>query len=186
MKPNTTHSARHCSGHPVIHSSNNPARIFVLALIAAFNVNSPAFAEPLPAGLTASDWASIRQQAYLKASNTGAIDVFGWSVSMSGDTVVISAYAEDSSTTGVNGIQNDNNATFSGAAYVFVRDGTNWSQQAYLKASNTEANDHFGWSVAISGDTIVIGAGGESSSATGVDGDQNNNSAPASGAAYVF
>ena len=45
-----------------------------------------------------------------------------------------------------------------GAAYVFVRNGTTWSQQAYLKASNTDANDQFGYSVAVSGDTVVVGA----------------------------
>ena len=78
---------------------------------------------------------------------------------MSGDTVVVGANLEDSNATGVNGNQADNNEGESGAAYVFVRDGAgNWSQQAYLKASNTEANDAFGESVAISDDTVVVGA----------------------------
>src|SRR5688572_21419857 len=129
---------------------------------------------------------AIAQQAYLKASNTGAIDVFGWAAAVEGDTVVVSAYAEDSNATGVNGNENNNSADFAGAVYVFVRNGTNWTQQAYLKASNTGANDHFGWSLAISGDTVVVGAGGEASNATGVNGDQSNNSAPGSGAVYVF
>ena len=102
------------------------------------------------------------QQAYLKASNTGAQDLFGLSVAISGDTLVVGAPYEDSSATGVNGNQTNNSATDSGAAYVFVREGTNWSQQAYLKASNTGANDEFGISVAISGDTVVVGAGYES------------------------
>ncbi len=130
------------------------------------------------------------QQAYLKASNTGAGDVFGSSVSVSGDMVVIGANREDSAATGVNGNQRDNSATNSGTAYVFVRSGTNWSQRAYLKASNTGADDAFGRSVAVSGDTVVVGAGGvfssEDSSATGVNGNQNDNSAKDSGAAYVF
>jgi hypothetical protein len=60
---------------------------------------------------------------------------------------------------------------FSGAAYVFVRQGTTWTQQAYLKASNTEAVDRFGRSVSISGDTIVVGATEEDSNSTGVNGD---------------
>ena len=47
--------------------------------------------------------------------------------------------AEDSNATGVNGNQNNNSAQDTGAAYVFVRNGTNWTQQAYLKASNTGA-----------------------------------------------
>lgn len=142
----------------------------------------------------------IAQQAYLKASNTGADDRFGYSVAVSGDTVVIGAIGEDSNATGFNapvsggsGTQADNSASDSGAAYVFVRSGTTWTQQAYLKASNTGTNDSFGSSVAVSGDTVVIGAYTESSNATGVNapvsggsGTQADNSATWSGAAYVF
>ena len=65
---------------------------------------------------------------------------------------------EDSDAAGVNGDEMDNSALIAGAAYVFVRNGSTWSQQAYLKASNTDENDNFGRSVAISGDTIVVGA----------------------------
>jgi hypothetical protein len=128
----------------------------------------------------------IAQQAYLKASNSDTYDAFGESVAVSGDTVVVGAGDESSSATGVNGDQSDNSALDSGAAYVFVRSGTTWTQQAYLKASNAEAWDHFGLSVSVSGDTVVVGAFGESSSATGVNGDQSDNSALNSGAAYVF
>ncbi|MCX6606665.1 MAG: FG-GAP repeat protein, partial [Acidobacteria bacterium] len=130
----------------------------------------------------------ITQRAYLKASNTGASDYFGYSVAISGDTVVVGAPLESSNATGVNGTQSDNSAIYAGAAYVFVRSsgsGT-WTQQAYLKASNTEASDYFGQSVAISGDTVVVGAYGESSNATGVNGAQSDNSANDAGAAYVF
>lgn len=126
------------------------------------------------------------QQAYLKASNTARSDLFGAVVAVSGDTIVVGAPGEDSSATGVNGNQADNSADFAGAAYVFVRNGTNWTQQAYLKASNTGGNDWFGFSVAAAGDTIVVGAPNESSSATGVNGNQTDNSAAFSGAAYVF
>ncbi len=136
-----------------------------------------------------SNWT---QQAYLKASNTGAGDEFGWSVAISGDTIVVGAPFEDSNATGVNGNQN-NNVASSGAAYVFVRIGTNWFQQAYLKASNTggplpgdSAGDTFGWSVAVSDDTIVVSTDGEDSNATGVNGNQIDNSSMDSGAAYVF
>ncbi|MCG3129013.1 MAG: hypothetical protein CHACPFDD_03909 [Phycisphaerae bacterium] len=128
----------------------------------------------------------IAQQAYLKASNTEAYDMFGAWVAISGDTAVVGAPNEDSGATGVNGDPTDNSAPDSGAAYVFVRSGTAWSQQAYLKASNTGAGDWFGGSVAISGDTIVVGASREDSSATGVNGNQLDDSAPDSGAAYVF
>jgi hypothetical protein len=126
------------------------------------------------------------QQAYLKASNTGANDMFGRAVAISGDTIVVGAFAESSSATGVNGNQSDNSASASGAAYVFVRQGTNWTQQAYLKASNAGAGDWFGMRVAVSGDTAIVGALGEDSSSTGVNGNQSDNSATNAGAAYVF
>lgn len=126
------------------------------------------------------------QQAYLKASNTGTGDRFGYSVAVSGDTVVVGADSEDSSATGVNGNGASNASAESGAAYIFVRSGTTWSQQAYVKASNTGSGDSFGWSVGISADTVVIGAPGEDSAATGINGDSANDAAESSGAAYVF
>ena len=69
--------------------------------------------------------------------------------------------------------------------YVFTRSGRTWSQQAYLKASNTGTGDEFGSSVSLSGDTLAVGAYWEDSNATGVNGDQNDNSARSSGAVYV-
>ena len=81
---------------------------------------------------------------------------------------MIGAPYEDSNATGVNGNQASNTAGDSGAAYVFVRSGTNWTQQAYLKASNADAGDSFGSSVAVSGDTVVVGARTEASIAIGV------------------
>src|SRR5260221_608016 len=132
---------------------------------------------------SASGWS---QQAYLKASNSGGPGYFGGSVSVSRDTVVVGAGGEGSSATGVNGSQNDTNAPYAGAAYVFVRSGTNWTQQAYLKASNSGSNNYFGGAVSISGDTVAIGANGEPSNATGVNGNQSDKSALNSGAAYVF
>ncbi|MDW8312587.1 MAG: FG-GAP repeat protein, partial [Burkholderiales bacterium] len=130
------------------------------------------------------------QQAYVKASNTGAGDWFGWSVALSGDgnTLAVGARLEDSSATGVNGDESNDSAFDSGAVYVFVRSGTTWSQQAYIKASNTEEWDVFGSSVALSsdGNTLAVGAPWEDSNATGVNGDQSNDSASGSGAVYVF
>jgi hypothetical protein len=126
------------------------------------------------------------QQAYLKASNPGADDHFGLGLAIAGDTLAVGAEYEDSTATGVNGNQADNSALNSGAAYVFVRSGTTWTQQAYLKASNTEAGDGFGYSLGLSGDTLAVGAYGEDSAAAGVNGDPSNNSMADSGAAYVF
>ena len=128
----------------------------------------------------------IAQQAYLKASNTEAGDLFGAAVAVSHDTVVVAAPYEASSASGVNGDQGDNSVPYSGAAYVFVRNGTNWMQQAYLKASNPTMDAVFGDAVAISGDIIVVGAPNEDSNATGVNGNQNDHSAFNAGAAYVF
>ncbi|GIX22087.1 MAG: hypothetical protein KatS3mg121_0870 [Gammaproteobacteria bacterium] len=133
---------------------------------------------------------SWRQQAYIKASNPGEDDAFGFGVALSGDgnTLAVGAPNEDSNATGVNGDQANDAAEDSGAVYVFVRSGDSWRQQAYLKASNTEIFDSFGSSVALSGDgnTLTVGAPGEDSNATGVNGDQANDAAEDSGAVYVF
>jgi|694.fasta_scaffold24715_4 hypothetical protein len=123
---------------------------------------------------------------YLKASNTRFGSYFGKVVAMSGSTMVVGAPYEDGASTGVNGNQDNFNGDDVGAAYVFVRVGTEWVQQAYLKPSQYNSDDHFGASVAISGDTIVIGSPGEDSNASGVAGDQTDNTLSNSGAAYVF
>ncbi len=130
--------------------------------------------------------AEIAQYAYGKASNTGTNDDFSQSVALSGDTLAVGARGEDSTAQDVGGNQNDNGATYSGAVYVFRRTGTTWLQEAYLKASNSGVDDWFGCSVALSSDTLAIGAYGEASAAQGVAGNQDDDSAYASGAVYVF
>jgi len=125
-------------------------------------------------------------EAYLKASNPGAFDGFGSAVAISGDTIVVAAIGEDSQATGVDGGEVDDSAEGAGAAYVFVRSAAGWQQQAYLKASNTDAWDRFGVSVGIDGDTIVVGAQTEGGGSAGVNGDDSDNSLAESGAAYVF
>ncbi|MCA8940945.1 MAG: FG-GAP repeat protein [Planctomycetes bacterium] len=125
-------------------------------------------------------------QAYLKASNSDAGDLFGSSVGISGDTIVVGAPDEDSATIGVFGNQLDESAPGAGAAYIFRRTGSNWAQQAYVKASNTEASDRFGVSSAISNDTVIVGADLEDGGSAGVNGNDTDNSASNSGAAYVF
>jgi hypothetical protein len=142
------------------------------------------------------EWA---QQAYIKASNPGQGYKFGHFVSLSqdGNTLAVSAYFEASAAKGINGDQNDKSIPQAGAVYVFTRSGANWSQQAYIKASNTgEAGvgdqlgdgDQFGFSIGLSADgiTLAVGAIGEDSGAKGVNGDQNDNSQPGSGAVYIF
>jgi len=132
---------------------------------------------------TGTSW---NQTAYLKASNTNGGDAFGSQLLVSGDTVVIGSPGEASRATGVNGDQANNDLPSAGAVYVFERSGMAWSQQAYLKASNTEAGDYFGGAIAMSGETLIVGAVLEDSRATGSNGDQSDNSAQDSGAAYVF
>ena len=126
------------------------------------------------------------QQAYLKPANPGAYDYFGRSVAISGNTIAVGAHKEDSSETGTSGTGSDDSAMDAGAVYVFTRSGTTWSQQAYIKASNTESDDQFGESVAVSGDTLAVSAALEDSNETGTGGTGGNNAAMNSGAVYVF
>jgi hypothetical protein len=149
-------------------------------------VVTPDAGEPRVYAITANRGAGALQQAYVKASNTGAGDRFGQSVAIDGDTLVVGAPAEDSAATGLGGDETDDSATGAGAVYVFARSGGVWAQQAYLKASNTEAGDSFGQTVALDGDTLVVGADDEGSAATGIDGDQTDNTASQAGAVYVF
>jgi hypothetical protein len=128
------------------------------------------------------------QQAYVKASNTGANDAFGIAVALSGDgnTLAVGARFESSGTTGVNSTP-DESAPLAGAAYVYVRSAGTWSQQAYVKASNTGFFQMFGSSVALNGDgnTLAVGAPFEGSSSTGINSTPDT-LATAAGAAYVF
>jgi hypothetical protein len=143
------------------------------------------------------------QQAHLKSSNSWTADFFGSSVAIDKDTIVVGAPGESQATDGVDGDQcippgtppgpgcgrADSFPVWTGptigAAYVFVRTGTTWVQQNYVKASNSEDGDRFGTAVAIHRDTIIIGANYEDSAAS-LNGDQTDNSAADSGAAYVF
>jgi hypothetical protein len=103
------------------------------------------------------------QQAKLLADDGATFDKFGYSVAISEDTIVVGAYNDDSPLS--NG----------GSAYIFVRNGTTWTQQQKLTASDGTADDEFGVSVAITGETIVVGAHFA---------DLPNNSA--AGSAYIF
>ena len=139
------------------------------------------------------------QQAYVKPSNPGMSDEFGHVVGLSadGNTMAVSAYFEASNASGVNGNQADDSIPQAGAVYVFVRQGNTWSQQAYIKASNTGRagtpdefgdGDQFGFSLALSddGNTIAVGANTEDSAAAGINGNQADDSKQSAGAVYVF
>ena len=126
------------------------------------------------------------QQNTLDRTTSDAGDAFGYSVAVAGETAVVGAIGEASKNGGVGGVATDNTQLQAGAAYVFLRSGTSWAQQAYLKASKPERGDLFGMAVAVAGDTVVVGAPNESSDGKGKDGGQENNRAKSSGAAYVF
>jgi len=124
--------------------------------------------------------------AYVKASNTDAGDNFGFSVALSsdGNTLAVGAIGEAS----IGSSPDDDFALGAGAVYVFTRPAGKYSQQAYVKAFTPTQNSEFGLSVALSGDgnTLAVGAPGEASAATGIDGDQTDKSAAAAGAVFVF
>lgn len=149
------------------------------------------------------------QQAYIKASNTlakakyytpegseGAYQdvlnpaLFGATLALSanGDLLAVGAQGEASKSTGVNGNQDDQSVPNAGAVYTYTRSGSSWAHQAYVKASNTDAGDGFGASLALSGNgsTLTVSAPGEASRATGIQGDQQDNTLPSSGAVYAY
>lgn len=138
---------------------------------------------------TGSTWT---QEAYIKAVNADNNDQFGWSVSLSGDTLIVGAQYEDSNQTTIThgtGGSLDNSHPTAGAVYVYKRTGTTWAQEAYIKASNNSADSYFGFDVEISNNTLIIAALGEASDQTTITngtGAGTNNSHPWSGAIYVF
>jgi len=120
-----------------------------------------AAAAQVPAGLKIAEWTRDHEQlemvypesASLRSSDSQVDDNFGWSVAISGDVLVVGAPYEDGGF--------GNPVPDSGAAYIFERDfgGTdNWGEVAILYASDAQPGDSLGWSVAISADTIVLGA----------------------------
>jgi len=116
------------------------------------------------AGILSASWT---QRAKLLATDGAAGDLFGWSMAISGETIVVGAYGDDDAGSG------------SGSAYIFTPDvagslTAGWTQHAKLLASDGATGDQFGVSVAISGDTVVVGAYGDADNGA------------ASGSAYIF
>jgi hypothetical protein len=128
---------------------------------------------------------------YFKASNPRANAQFGFfsmALSADGSTLAVGSLEETSNGVGVGATQNDSSAPSAGAVYVYTKSAGVWSQQAYVKPSNTSTKQYFGVSVALSsdGNTLAVGASGEASNATGIEGNQNDKSAPDAGAVYLF
>lgn len=155
-------------------------------------VDNRAPASSSPISISAGDGLAASQLVadYVKASNTLPTSFFGGAVALSADgsTLAVGSFGEDSAAIGVDGDQTNTLARSSGAVYVYARSGTSWVQQAYVKASNTGANDNFGDSLALSADgsALVVGARFEDGSSPGVNGNPFNNAANNAGAAYVF
>jgi len=100
---------------------------------------------------------------YLKASNSDEGDNFGFVSALGGDMLVVGAPGEQSNS---ENSESNNGAENAGAAYVFQNTGGVWAQSDYLKASPTiSAGDLFGYSIAVDGDTLAIGAPGSNSDA---------------------
>jgi hypothetical protein len=126
------------------------------------------------------------ERAYIKASNTRANAQFGGSIAVSGNTLAVGAVGDSSNATLVNGNATDTSAQYAGAVYVYTYSNSAWALQAYVKASNTRTSAYFGCSVALGGDTLAVGASGDSSGATLVNGNESDTSALNAGAAYVY
>ena len=182
LKANNT-TAGDCFGSSVAISSNQ-------ATIAIGSIyQSTTAANSGAVYVFVNDGGSWIQQAFVKAYIPGIGDHFGHAIKVDGDYLVVGAPYEDSNATGFGGNQNDDSAIDSGAVYVFERILSAWSQESYIKASNSHAGILFGSSVdAAAGNTsvAVIGAPGENSDLTGIN-PSGGVSTPltGSGAAYV-
>jgi len=178
-----------------------PVFLSSLALLAVLFMVPAAHSQGRGGGAPAAPAGPLPKQVqYIKASNAEAGDYFadgganqvhtGSSIAISrdGSTMAIGAPYESSGSRGINGNQDDNSIYGSGAVYVYTRNGDKWVQQAYVKASNPGQSDHFGGGVALSADgsAMAVSAYFEASNASGVNGNQNDDSLPQAGAVYVF
>ncbi len=132
------------------------------------------------------DNGSWSESAILKADNADAADQFGARLAVSADTIIVGVPIEGSAATGVDGDGSDNSAQTRGASYIFFRDQSGWSQQAYLKPGDNDWVLAFGTTVAISGDIAVVGSEMEASSSSGVNAAEGDGLSGESGAAWVF
>ena len=136
---------------------------------------------------SATSWV---QQAYIKAANAIPGNQFGGVVSISGNgnTLAVGSWLDASQARGINGDQLDQSATNAGAAFIFTRAGSTWTQRSYVKAPNTDAQDRFGHALKLDdlGESLLIGSHRESSNAAGINGDKTDNTAAAAGAAYLY
>lgn len=129
-------------------------------------------------------------EAVLKASNSDQNDNFGVSVSLYKNTIVVGSHLEDSNQSSITSLASTNNSkSNSGAAYVFKRSGSAWTQEAYLKASNSFVDNYFGSVVKVYENTIAVSAVGEKSNQVTIINGENSSTDTTlmnSGAVYVY
>jgi hypothetical protein len=136
-----------------------------------------------PASTTATTW-TLKQS--FRATVPRASDWFGWQMELTESLLLLSAPGDASSSLGLMGDPNLDSAPKSGAIYLYGRNNDQWVGTGFIKSSNSNTPDYFGWAIAMQGDTIVASATGEASDATGVQGNQASNALESAGAAYVF
>ncbi|MDF1838829.1 MAG: FG-GAP repeat protein, partial [Planctomycetota bacterium] len=129
--------------------------------------------------------ASWSQVAYLKAADSDAGDAFGTSVAVSDLYAAVGAPFEDGEGAGFSGDSTTNSKTDSGAVFLYRASNFGWTVDGYAKATNSEAMDHFGASVALDMPLMYVGAPDEDGNAVGVGGFELDNSMPSSGAVYA-
>ncbi len=134
------------------------------AVIGAYRDDTVAGSDAGSAYVFTRNGTTWTEEQKLEASDAVAGSFFGGAVRIDGDTVVVGSHLHDTLA-----------GTRAGSAYVFVRSGTTWTEEQILEASDAATNDFFGRSVALDGDTIVVGASGDDTSA-----------GASAGSAYVF
>ncbi|WP_413663538.1 histidine kinase [Microbulbifer sp. ZKSA004] len=130
------------------------------------------------------------QTANLKAFNPHESAYFGEAVNLSddGSSIAVGAWGEKSYSQGLFGDSTDESSTRAGAVYTYIFNGVDWSSEAYIKASNTDSRDHFGGSVALSGDgaSLAVGANTEDGADSGLFANPESNEAENAGAVYIY
>ena len=126
------------------------------------------------------------QHSYLKANDAAALDLFGHALALNGDASVLAIGAKHKASD--NNPDTPQDKARSGATYVYTLDSNTWTQQAYIKPAIHNTDDAFGHTLDINeaGTLLAVGAPNESSDSTGINGEANDDSAPGSGAVYLF
>lgn len=142
----------------------------------------------------------LKQVAYLKAPLARPGDHFGCggeldghagvglAMSADGTTIAVAAPHYASNAKGINGDEGDESMHGAGAVFIYTRQGTNLTKQAFIKASNPGDGDEFGHYIALSadGNTLAVSAYYEGSNSKGINGNQEDDSIPQAGAVYIF